>query len=61
MSDRAFVERMAKKRQEHLNALLLLPDGDALKHSRTRGHIAGLDEAMQIFRDENKSEDKDGD
>lgn len=57
MSEKSFIEKMAAQRLKHVNSLLVVQDGDSHAHTRIRGHISGLDDAMSIFRGENKSDD----
>jgi hypothetical protein len=57
MSEKTFIEKLAALRQKSVNALLTMADGDSNGHARVRGHISGLDAAMSLFRQENKSDD----
>lgn len=57
MSEKSFIETMAARRQKAVNGLLTMADGDGHGHARARGIIQGLDEAMSIYRNENKSDD----
>lgn len=61
MSEKSFIEKMAAQRQKSVNGLLTMADGDSHGHARARGFISGLDEAMSMYRNENKSDDEKGD
>lgn len=54
MSDITFLEALATKRQEHLNALAIVADTDTTKHISIKGQIKGLDEAAAMFKADRK-------
>jgi hypothetical protein len=58
MSAISYIEKLTAAKQRHLLALAAVPDGDALKHAGIKGHMRGLDEAAEIFRQENKIDDE---
>lgn len=60
MSDKSFIEKLAKARAKACDSLLTVADGDAIRHTRIRGVIQGLDDAMAIFRLENKPHTEEG-
>lgn len=61
MSAISYLEALQNKRTEYLNALAIVPDGDAIKHISIKGQIRGLDEAASIFRQQNKVDSEEGD
>ena len=60
MSAISYLEALAQKRAEALNALAIVPDGDVNKHISLKGHIKGLDEAAALFKSNMKSDDESG-
>lgn len=58
MSAISFIEKLQAQRQKHLQALAEVPDGDSLRHAAIKGHMRGLAEAEQIFKNENKIDDE---
>lgn len=58
MSAISFLEKIETQRKAHLESLAKVEDGDSFKHARIKGHMAGLDEAVAIYRKELKIDDE---
>jgi hypothetical protein len=51
-----------EQRAKHAEALIKAPIGDSHKHAKIVGHIGGLDEARELFRQATKAQqDQDDD
>lgn len=54
----SFLEALAAKRLEYLNALAIVPDGETNRHIRIKGQIQGLSDAEALFKANMKSDDE---